>query len=306
MPTIFDTLVTKENDHTNLLRSVMERQPKVAAAALSFLLGRTVTADEASACTLRLQSSYIGENGREIPDLVVEGPDLHGLIEVKIDPALELTPAQEAGYQGCFPAAGECRLTFLVPNQWKHGSKVEQVRLVAPGRIQTRVVYWRELIEQIAIASASIDDPVIGEAVEFWKWRFGVEEMTNEERKSLSAWSKETYEAFRKLEKVVTQAKGLFDARGRQTELETSETTAYGFYVKRDRIYLLWIGIWTKAPFPLSFGYHAVKSGWLKPTERPIGSALASEHYLWPLGPDTWDDPERIYEAVNSFLSLNY
>jgi hypothetical protein len=306
MPTIFDTLVTKENDHTNLLRSVIERHPRVSSAALSYLFGRPITEEEASSCTVRLQTLYVGENGREIPDIVIEGPALHGLIEVKVDPALELTAAQEAGYQNCFPSSGERHLTFLVPNQWKHGSRVEEVRLVVAEQLQVRVVYWRELIQQIAEALESINDVVITEAVQFWKWRFGVTEMTSEERNSLSTWSKETYGAFRKLEKVITQTKALFDARGSQTELETSDTTAYGFYIKRDRLYLLWIGIWTKSPAPFCFGYQVFKNGWLRPLALPPGSILTGDHHLWQLGPETWEDPEKAYEAIDCFIKANY
>jgi hypothetical protein len=306
MPTVFDTLVTKENDHTNLLRSVIERNSRVAAATLSFLLGRRVTEEEADACNLRLQSLYVGDNGREIPDLVIEGPALHVLVEVKVDPSLHLTPAQEAGYQNCFPSSGERHLAFLVPNHWKHSSKVEEIRLAAAADVQVRVVHWRELVQQIADASEPIKDPVINEAVQFWKWRFGVEQMTMEERDSLSVWSGETYGAFRKLEKIITQTKGLFDARGSQTELETSDTTAYGFYIKKEGLYLLWVGIWTKAPTPLCFGYQAVKNGWLRPPEPPAGSTPAGEHHLWSVAPEFWDDPEKVFVAIDSFLKAHY
>ena len=48
MSTIFDNVVTKENDHTQLLRNIMERHPKAAKAVLSYLMEREVSEVEAA------------------------------------------------------------------------------------------------------------------------------------------------------------------------------------------------------------------------------------------------------------------
>jgi hypothetical protein len=302
MPTIFDSVVTKENDHTNLLRNILERHPKAAAVALSYLLGSKISEVEAATLTFSTQHSFLGPNGREIPDMLVEGPGFRCLIEAKVDPTLELTDGQKAGYRGCFPESGNCHLAFLVPGEWKHLSSVEKVRSALPKHIAVRAAYWRGLVNELVIVSASLNDAILDEAINFWKWRFQLERMTPDERNSLNLWSEEKYSAMRKLEKTLTQAKGLFDARGYETELETSDTYSYGFYIKRNRQYLLWVGIWTKAPAPLSFGFHSTKSNWLRPKEIPFTSHTSNSHHLWPIGPETWDEPERLYETVELFL----
>jgi hypothetical protein len=153
----------------------------------------------------------------------------------------------------------------------------------------------------------SLGDAILIEAINFWKWRFEVESMSLKEKEFLTAWSGEQYEAFRKLQKTIDQARGLFDARGYETEGETSYTQSYGFYLKRARSYLLWIGIWTPSPVPLSYGFHATKSIWRRPNPIPVSPIQILEHNLWPLGAETWDSPEKIYANVKSFIdSQNY
>ena len=73
MSTIFDNVVTKENDHTQLLRNIMERDPMAAAAVLSYLINRDVSEVEAASLEFRTQCLFWGANGREIPDILVEG-----------------------------------------------------------------------------------------------------------------------------------------------------------------------------------------------------------------------------------------
>jgi hypothetical protein len=304
MSTIFNSVVTKENDHTNLLRNIMERHPRTAAAVLSYLLDRNVSEVEATSFEFRTQHSFSGVNGREIPDILVEGPSFRCLIEAKVDPALELTDGQKGGYQGCLEGKGERHISFLVPNDWKHAADVEQVRSLLPANVFVHTSYWRELIGTLEDASKSLADDVLSEAIRFWKWRFELEHMTPQERESLNSWSGEKYTAIRKLEKTVIQAKGLFDARNFETELEASYSDGYGFYVKRAQKYLLWIGIWAKSPTPLSFGFHTTSSRWLRPEKLPSAPMNAQDHYLWPLEVETWDDPEKVYAKVTSFLEM--
>lgn len=302
MSTVFDSVVTKENDHTNLLRNIMERHPKAAAAVLSHLLSRDISEVDAASLEFTTQHPFSGFNGREIPDILVEGRNFHCLIEAKVDPVLELTDGQKRGYRDCFPYTGDCHLSFLVPNEWKHIASLEQVRTVLPSTISIHISYWRELIRRLEQVSKSLTDEVLNEAINFWKWRFQLEHMTPQERESLNPWTEEKYSAIRKLEKTLAQAKGLFDARNFETELGTSDTDSYGFYIKRGRSYILWIGIWTKSPTPLSFGFHSKESNWLRPGELPLAPSTAYDHHLWPLESETWDDPEKIYAKVNSFL----
>jgi hypothetical protein len=302
MATIFDNVVTKENDHTQLLRNIMERDPKAAAAVLSFLINRDVSEVEAASLEFRTQCLFLGVNGREIPDILVEGSGFRCLIEAKIDPTLELTDGQKAGYQACLEGDGERHLVFLVPSDWRHTASAEQVQTLVPATVRVRTSYWRELVERLDKNCAPLADDVLIEAIRFWKWRFQLEQMTTQERESLELWSAERYSAVRKLEKTISQAKGLFDARNFETELETSFTDSYGFYIKRAPKYLLWIGIWTPSKVPLSFGFETKSRRWLRPANPPSAPIAVQDHLMWPLESETWDNPEKLYAKVKSFL----
>jgi hypothetical protein len=313
MQTIFESVVRRENDHTNLLRNVMERHPQVAASALSYLVGKNVSEADAKSFEFRTQCSFLGPGGREVPDLLVEGQvegqGFRCIIEAKIDPGLELTPAQQDGYKACFESVGEQHLCFLVPDRWEYSESVGRVLKSHKGvGIAVHESSWRELVEKLTDTVKSLGDPVLIEAISFWKWRFEVENMSSKEKEFLNSWSGEQYLAFRKLQKTIDQARDLFDARGGyETELETSYTDSYGFYLKRARKYLLWIGIWAPSPVPLSYGFHATKSIWRRPNPIPVSPISILQHNLWPLGPETWDSPEKIYANVKSFIgSQNY
>jgi hypothetical protein len=271
MQTIFESIVRKENDHTNLLRNVMERYPRVAASTLSYLIGRSFSEADAASFLFRTQCSFSGLDGREVPDLRVEGQDFRCLIEAKVDPGLHLTSAQQDGYRGFFESVGEKHLCFLVPDRWQHSESIDRVR--ASLQSSDIAVYerrWRGLVETLKDAAKAVGDPILSEVISFWKWRFEIESMSPKEKDSLNAWSSEQYLAFRKLQKTIDQAKDLFASRGYETELETSFTTSYGFYLKRGRLYLLWIGIWAPTSIPLTYGFHATKSIWLRPNPIPL------------------------------------
>jgi len=305
MRTIFDSLVKKENDHTNLFRDVMERHPKAASSALTYLLGRDVSDIEAAALDFRTQCSFVGPDGRAVPDLLVEGPRFRCLIEAKIDPELGLSDQQQNGYKACFNSLGEQHLCFLLPDGWKHSKSVAPIReSLSPAGIAVHECNWRRLIKKLDETSETLGDPILVEAVTFWKWRFEVQTMSSTERDFLNAWQGEQYSAFRKLEKSIDQTKKLFDTRDEyETEPETSYAVSYGFYVKRGRRYILWIGIWSESPTPLSYGFHPTRAVWLRPNPIPASPLGTKDGYrLWPLGPETWDDPERIYSSVKSFL----
>ena len=303
MSTIFDDIVTKENDHTNLLRNMMERHTKVAALVMSYMLRRDVSEVEAASLEFSTQHSFLSDSGREIPDILVRGPNFRCLIEAKIDPSLGLTEGQKRGYRGCFTDAGDRNLCFLVPNEWKHAAGLDEIRTLLSDAVSVPPAsYWREVVTRLEEVSEALADNILDEAINFWRWRFQLKPMTPQERDYLSIWPEERYSAVRKLEKTLDQAKGLFDARNFQTELETSDVYSYGFYIKRGNSYILWIGIWTKAPAPLSFGFHSTKSDWLRPKELPHAPSTVANHHLWPLPSETWDDPEKLYAHVNTFL----
>jgi hypothetical protein len=307
MGTIFEGVVRKENDHTNLLRNVMEKNQLAAASALSYLLEKKVSDTDAESFEFRTQCSFLTASGREIPDLLVAGQDFRCIIEAKTDPELLLTSAQKNGYKACFESAGERHLCFLVPDRWKGLKDVEQVRTSLQSvDIFVHVRGWRGLAAELNDTARSLGDAILIEATDFWKWKFEGESMSPEEKEFLSAWSGKQYKALRKLQKSIDQARNLFDAQGYETELETSYTDSYGFYLKRARFYLLWVGIWTPSPVPLSYGYHATKSIWRRPNPIPVSPISVQSYNLWPLGPETWDSPEKIFETVKSFIDSHH
>lgn len=298
MATIFDNIVVKENDHSNLLRNVMERDPKAAAVILTFLMGRTVTNEEAASLVFHTQRCFDGKNGREIPDLVAEGGGFRYVIEVKVDPNLELTSGQETGYLACITGELQTFVSLLVPGEWKHQ---------APKGVSVRS--WRRLITVLEDYSAKLTDSILDEVIAFWQSTFQAAQMDERERQYLSEWSPVKYSAIGKLEKAVVQAKNLFVARGFDTAGYYTEEieSAFGFYLKRDGKYLLWVGIWADVPAPLSFGFDRKRGGWLRPARPdalPRSDFEVDHHQLWVVAHDAWDSPELIYERVNSFLDL--
>jgi len=305
MPTIFDNVVTKENEHTQLFRNLMDRSPKLAAIFLSRLTQERVSELEAAKFTYRTQQSFTSPDGRQIPDIVVLGENVQCLIEVKIDPGLGLTPKQLDGYAGCFSENKEQKhLCLLVPNDWKHLQDVLQIRkTLETQNMKVHLCYWQVLIPELADQLADVEDDLLKEAMTFWKWRFEISQMTPEERDFMKTWSGEKYRAMRKLEKTVDQTKKLFDARQHTTELET-DVTAYGFYIKRADLYLLWVGIWDMAPAPLSYGYQLESPHWLKPSSTPPGGTTVPKngYHVWALPEEAWDDAEKVYTQAMSYL----
>ena len=294
MPNIFDSVVKNENDHTNLLRNIMERYPKVAAAILSHLLGQEFSETRAASFDFRTQRLFRSQSGHAIPDIVIDGPGFHCVIEAKIDPALGPTSEQSQGYPGCFEGKGEEHLFFLVPRDWKHRN------LVRAGKVHT----WQELISEVEKVCASSNDEMLNEALSFWKGRFEMERMTPREKETLSSWPA-GYGAIRKMQKAIIQTKGLFEVRNDtfEVQLETpSGADSYGFYLKRAGKYLLWIGMWEKSQTPLEFGYHSKAADWLRPAKPPSAPCKTNNYALWALEPETWSAPEKIYEKVSLFL----
>lgn len=304
MSTIFDSLVTTENDHTNLLRSIMERDPKIASMILTFLTGSAISELIAASLEYRNQRTFAAKEGREIPDIFVEGKTIECLIEAKVDPFLGLTEKQRKGYLGCFHSDQKAKhLCLLVPLRWKHTADIESVRRTLQQRnISLRVSSWTNLARELGsrISEDSVSD-VLREVAHFWNWRFEADPMTDHELQILRSWSGETYSAVRKLERTVDQLKAIYDAEGIKTEKDTDRTW-YGFYLKRGEHYVLWIGIWADAPAPLCFGYEVDKAEWITPSFPSAEGQLIKKNRVWTLPPETWDSPERAYEILKQVV----
>lgn len=304
MYTVFDNVATKENDHTNLLRNIMERNSRVAKVVLTYLIERELSDIEAASLEFCTQQLIHGTHGREIPDIVIDGKNFRCVIEAKVDPALELTEAQRQGYPGCFSSKGENHLSFLAPSEWKFRTEAKQIQVLRPNCVSIHIRDWRGLITKLHEIATSLNDDVLNEVVAFWKWRFEMEQLTLPERKALNVWPDEKYRAVRKLEKTVRVAEGIFDADGVETQLET-DTESYGFYVKRAHSYVLWIGIWAKSPFPLSFCLQPTGAKWVPLSSTPTNPVSVEGYHVWPLAPETWDCPEKIYEIVKPLIAAS-
>ena len=278
----------------------------MAAVALSYLFDRHVSELEAALLDFSTQWRNVGPNGCEIPDLLVSGQGKTWLIEAKVDPHLCLTDAQKLGYLDCFRGGGDCNLCFLVPDDWRHKSVVEDVRRRLGEQAAVQVRYWHDLVEKLKEVPVSTDDVIVKEAVMFLQSQFQPRLLTDPERAFLSTWSQYKYSAFRKLEATVTQAKKLFDNQKFKTEAAFSESQACGFYIMQDSFYVLWVGIWTKAPSPLSFCYHLSGPRWRRPIHPPVPDETDNEFGFWTLDPKTWDDPSILCEVVKAFLQEHY
>lgn len=298
---IFDGVVRKEDDHTRLLRNVMERFPEAAASVVSYLVEGSVSVVEAGSFGFRTRCSVQDRDGREIPDILIDGRDFHCLIEAKVDPARGLTHAQKNGYKGCFGTDGERHLCFLAPSRWKHSAKVDEVRASLDGwGIKVHKREWRELIHELERNSKSIGNTILIEVLTFWKGRFEVETMCHSEKEFLNTWSGEKYSAFRKLEKNIRQAEMLFVEDGEKTKADEED---YGFYIQRDGLDIIWIGIYSGLAKPLTYGFDPKWPYWREKNPLPSQNITSDDGYkLWILGEDTWDAPEKIYAAVKSFL----
>ena len=304
MATVFDRIVFKENDHTNLLRNLLDRNARFAAAVMSEVLERSVTESESAALTFDTQQLFVNDVGREIPDVVITGDEIHCIIEAKIDPFLGLTEGQQNGYRACFVDKKEGALTFLVPDDWKHRTAVDTIRAQYQSQIRVNRLSWSRLIEIGERVSDERPDEVLSDALQFWKWRFQSTLMNADELKVLNGWSPTIYTAIHKLEKTVDQARKLFDARGFTTDPEGGGVEYHGFYIKNEGRFLLWIGVWTEAKIPLAYGYDfRDKATWVKPSEKPANPVTTTKNfYLWGLSSDCWDKPESIYRDVSAIL----
>lgn len=308
MPTIFDNVATKENDHSQLVRNLMDRSPLAATTLLEFFTGLKFPESEAAHFAYQTQQSSKGPNGREIPDIAVHGVNFQCLVEVKVDPNLGLNPNQLKGYASCFiPKKRLQHLCFLVPHNWKHSNQLELVRKSLDGQdIQVRLCTWPDLVAKLSDAVAKTNDALLKEVLSFWKWSFEIIKMTPDEREFLKNWSGEKFRPFRKLEMTVDKAKKRFKENYETEDCSNSEE--YGFYIKRGNTYLLWIGIWDKASAALSYGYQLDQQNWLKPSgNQPGGETLREgkvSFHLWKFPESAWDDAEDVYDQVVSHLKL--
>ncbi len=301
MDSIFETIVRHENDHTNLLRNILDRYPVVAAVILDHLLGVRESAWDVSTYEYRTQSSFDSDDGRAIPDIRIEGDRFRCLIEVKVSPTVPFTKAQLEEYANCFEPEWENHLCYLVPRE--HREFQRHVTKDYEGTNGTKIHYrdWSTLMDTFSDELKARPQGVLLEAEAFWKRTFSVVTMTEAHMSFLSNWNGESYIAMRNLEHTIDQARKLFDVSEIETEAEMANVREYGFYLKNGKRYEMWIGIWADLDAPLLFGFHQKSTSWRRPSLRPTPDLTFKDYDLWRLGAETWGNPTKLFEAVTSF-----
>lgn len=306
MESIFETIVRHENDHTNLLRNILDRYPNAASVILTYLLGAKESPWDASKYEYTTQSHFHGDDGRAIPDIQIEGPGFRCLIEVKVGVTVPFTKAQQEEYAGCFQSGIENHLCYLVPAERRDYPGQHKDREGANG---TQIHYrdWGSLISLLLDELKLRPDAVLLEAATFWERTFAVVKMTENNMSFLSAWNGENYIAMRRLEQTVDQARKLFDVSEFETEAEMAGVSEYGFYLKRGKRYELWVGIWAELDTPLLFGFHQKSISWRRPCNHPQPELTFKNYDLWRLGAETWGNPALLFETVKAFReTLSY
>jgi len=269
---------------------------------LTYLLGAKGSPWDASKYEYMTQSHFDGEDGRAIPDIQIEGPGFRCLIEVKVSVSVPFTKAQLEEYADCFRSGTENHLCYLIPAERRDYPNQDRDRKGTNG---TQIHYrdWAGLIRVILEDLKLRPDAVLLEAARFWERTFSVVKMTEANMSFLSAWNGENYIAMRRLERTVDQARKLFAVSDFETEAEYTGVSEYGFYLKRDKRYELWVGIWADADLdtPLLFGFHQRNIGWRRPCSSPQPDLAFKNYDLWRLDAETWGDPNKLFETVKAF-----
>jgi len=305
---IFEAIVRHENDHTNLLRNILDRYPKSASVILNYLLGANESPWDVSKYEYTTQSHFYGDDGRSIPDIQIAGPNFRCLIEVKVSVSVPFTKAQLDGYASCFQSGMENHLCYLVPSERRDYQNAPRDRVGANG---TKVHYrdWTGLVRLLLDELRLRPDAILLEAATFWEQMFTVVKMTETNMTFLSEWNGNDYIAMRSLERTVDQARKLFDISEFETEQESIKVGEYGFYLKRAKRYELWAGIWvdpdspSDLDSPLWFGIRQMGTGWRQPHPRPQPDLAYKKYDLWRLGPETWGNPVKLFETISAFRS---
>ena len=73
MQSIFEAIVRHENDHTNLLRNLLDRDANVASAVLTYLLGDKEGGWDTASYHYMSQSCFMSDDGKAIPDIRIDG-----------------------------------------------------------------------------------------------------------------------------------------------------------------------------------------------------------------------------------------
>lgn len=168
-PNIFDKLVTKEDDYTQLLHNLMLRSDKFRDKVLSLLFPDEL-ADLIKPSEIKTQYPLPNKCGR--PDIFIRTAELCLLIEVKTELYRGMTSNQSclvderkefSGYAGyLLRVAKEIRrhLVYLVPEGWIYCDEMSgRLKGLEKQGVETKMVCWDKVREAIQDS----DNPLIQE-----------------------------------------------------------------------------------------------------------------------------------------------
>ena len=175
------------------------------------------------------------------------------LVEVKVRIDCPLTKAQESGY------GDPSKVVFLAPRGWK------RIAGVPPG---SEVKFWNYLAVELAGWLEKNDQlkmdplyPLLSEFQQLLDLEFpSIRLTTSEVQMIASARRKDVISVALKLPRIVDALSEHFDglAVGDVTltvESDRATNSEYGFTIKAEEKYLLWIGMWSEADVLLGAGY---------------------------------------------------
>ncbi len=260
-----------------------------------------LTPNQLSTLVYKLQHSFVGERCEHIPDLTVCGNDFWCVVEVKVDPSLELQNSQQEGYSECFRERDGV-LWFITPKAYKHWGVIESLRHSADRQVEHS--HWEDLV--IAIEqSVDLTDSVMAEIVQFWKETFPAVQMSEPNIATLEQWQPETFVALRKGEALLDEVGKIVDARGTYKISRETSCDEYGFYLKQGDSFLLWIGMWRSATAAFAAGIRdqRAKEWRVVPSNIPDDLyAVGDNWHLRNLPRAAWKNSSAFVTEINRLL----
>jgi hypothetical protein len=244
--TIFDGIVSDENDYSKLLCNLLNRSEKFRTAFLGFIHPRAASQGDFEAVPHREHE----EGG--IPDITIRFANgTKHFIEVKANRHCPTTYYQNRAY-------GEPNsLTFLVPIGYC--SEI-------PAGAERR--FWNDLSSVIRNSEELNNNPLIQEFRMLIEKKFAAIQLAPDEAKRLGTYDKKALASLvLTLPRAVDALQQHFDAVqvcGQKLEaVSDSEDDEYGFVIKAGNQHLLWVGVWRSeglllaAAYDLAWGHKA-------------------------------------------------
>lgn len=255
---IFDGIVSDENDYSKLLCNLLNRSEKFRSAFLGFIHSKAASRDDFKAVPHR---EHV-EGG--IPDIMIRfGNGTEHFIEVKANRHCPTTFYQNRAY-------GEPNsLTFLVPVGYCRET---------PAGVERR--FWNDLSSVIRNSEELNNNQLIQEFRMLINQKFPSIQLVPDEAEALGTCDKKALASLvLALPRVVDALQAHFDGMrvcGKELEVDPdSEDDEYGFKIKVCDRPLLWVGIWKSEGLLLAAAYEL---GWKLEADLPEFSASRSEY----------------------------